>query len=82
MFGGIAYMHAGNMCCGVSDDLLMARVGPDAYEQALRENRGSAHFQGKMIDAPGASRARELLAKHHRLVAWQINTAGKTGPEG
>jgi len=65
-----------------ADEVAAAQGLVAAYEQALRENRGSAHFQGKMIDAPGASRARELLAKHHRLVAWQINTAGKTGPEG
>jgi hypothetical protein len=35
MFGGLAFMVAGHMCCGVVDDTLMARVGPDAYEQAL-----------------------------------------------
>lgn len=37
MFGGIAFMLDGNMCCGVIGDLLMARVGPEAYESALRE---------------------------------------------
>lgn len=37
MFGGIAFMLDGNMCCGVIDDKLMARVGPDAYESALEE---------------------------------------------
>ena len=35
MFGGIAFMVRGNMCCGVIDDRLMVRVGPDAYERAL-----------------------------------------------
>ncbi|MFI5323026.1 MAG: TfoX/Sxy family protein [Thermodesulfobacteriota bacterium] len=35
MFGGIAFMLKGNMCCGVIDDLLMARVGPEGYEAAL-----------------------------------------------
>lgn len=35
MFGGIAFMLSGNMCCGVVKDGLMARVGPDFYEQAL-----------------------------------------------
>lgn len=37
MFGGIAFMLDGNMCCGVIDDKLMARVGPDAYDAALEE---------------------------------------------
>ena len=27
MFGGLALMHNGNMCCGVVGDVLMARVG-------------------------------------------------------
>lgn len=35
MFGGIAFMLNGNMCCGVINDLLMARVGADRYEAAL-----------------------------------------------
>ena len=37
MFGGIAFMVAGNMCCGVVKSQLMVRVGPDAYESALGE---------------------------------------------
>ena len=36
MFGGIAFMVRGNMCCGVIDDRLMVRVGPDAYNKVLR----------------------------------------------
>lgn len=48
MFGGIAFMVNGNMCCGVIDDLLMARVGPDAYEKALAEPHTRAmDFTGK-----------------------------------
>jgi hypothetical protein len=35
MFGGIAFMLSGSMCCGVVDDTLMARVGPDQYGDAL-----------------------------------------------
>ena len=37
MFGGIAFMHRGNMCCGVVGDELMLRVGADAYDAALEE---------------------------------------------
>ena len=36
MFGGIAFMIAGNMACGVIGDDLMVRLGPDA-EKALEE---------------------------------------------
>ena len=37
MFGGVSFMLDGNMCCGVIDDNLVMRVGPDAYEGALSE---------------------------------------------
>jgi TfoX/Sxy family transcriptional regulator of competence genes len=36
MFGGLAFLVRGHMCCGVIGDRLMVRVGPDAYEKALR----------------------------------------------
>ena len=37
MFGGIAFMVAGNMAVGVIGEDLMARVGPDAHDDALAE---------------------------------------------
>ena len=37
MFGGIAFMVQGNMCCGVHKADLIVRVGPQQYEQALAE---------------------------------------------
>ena len=37
MFGGLAFMLAGNMCCCVTGHGLMVRVGPDAYEDALAQ---------------------------------------------
>ncbi len=36
MFGGLAFMLRGNMCCGVLGKELMVRVGPKEYEAALR----------------------------------------------
>ena len=35
MFGGLTFMLNGNMCCGVLNDDLVVRVGPDQYEEAL-----------------------------------------------
>ncbi|MBW8801939.1 MAG: TfoX/Sxy family protein [Streptomyces sp.] len=35
MFGGIAFLHEGNMAVGVTGDELMVRVGPDAADAAL-----------------------------------------------
>ena len=37
MFGGLTFMVDGHMCCGVIQDTLMVRVGPDAHEDALAE---------------------------------------------
>jgi len=35
MFGGLAFMHRGHMCCGILGAELMVRVGPDGYEASL-----------------------------------------------
>jgi TfoX/Sxy family transcriptional regulator of competence genes len=35
MFGGLAFLLNGNMCCGVIKDELMVRVGPAQHEAAL-----------------------------------------------
>ena len=37
LFGGLAFMVNGHMACGLIGDELMVRVGPDAYEAALRK---------------------------------------------
>jgi len=37
MFGGIAFMLGGHMCCGVNGDDLMLRLGDDAAEDALAD---------------------------------------------
>jgi hypothetical protein len=43
-------MVNGNMCCGVVNDTLMARVGPDQYEAALkRPHTRKMDFTGKPL---------------------------------
>lgn len=37
MFGGLTFMVAGRMACGVVHDELMVRVGPDGHDAALAE---------------------------------------------
>jgi hypothetical protein len=37
MFGGVAFLIRSNMCVGVVGDELMVRVGPDAYDEAVRQ---------------------------------------------
>ncbi len=36
MFGGICFMHNGNMLCGIDKNKLMVRVGPEQYESVLK----------------------------------------------
>ena len=50
MFGGLAFMVGGHMCCGVVGDELMVRVGPDAYADALaREHARPMDFTGRPL---------------------------------
>lgn len=50
MFGGIAFMHQGSMCCGIVDDTLMARVGPANYASALsRGHTREMDFTGRAM---------------------------------
>lgn len=50
MFGGIAFLLGGNMCVGVVNDVLMARVGADAYEAMLEEPHARPmDFTGKPL---------------------------------
>ena len=48
MFGGIAFLLRGNMCCGVIQDLLMLRLGPEGAERALaRPHAREMEFTGR-----------------------------------
>ncbi len=50
MFGGVSFMLAGNMCCGVVGKDLVARVGRDRYEKALaRPHARPMDFTGKPL---------------------------------
>ena len=37
MFGGLAFLLGGRMCCGVLNDDLVIRVGPERYAAALSQ---------------------------------------------
>jgi TfoX/Sxy family transcriptional regulator of competence genes len=37
MFGGIGYLVNGNMACGVYQDFLIVRVGPERYQSTLKK---------------------------------------------
>ena len=70
MFGGLAFMLHGNMCCGIVGDRLMVRVGPDGYDEALaRPHAHEMDFTGRpmrglvYVDAAG-------IADEDDLEAW------------
>ena len=37
MFGGLAFMVNGHMCCGIVDESFVVRPGPKQYEAALSQ---------------------------------------------
>lgn len=50
MFGGLAFLLYGNMCCGVVGDILMIRTGPDLYETTLQKSYARPmDFTGRVI---------------------------------
>lgn len=50
MFGGLAFMLRGNMCCGVVGDMLMLRLGADGAAAALNEpHTRPMDFTGKVM---------------------------------
>jgi len=60
MFGGLAFLAGGHMCCGVLGNRLMARVGPGQYAAALaRPHVRPMDFTGRpltgfvYVDPPG-----------------------------
>lgn len=70
MFGGLAFMLSGNMCCGVVGDELMARVGPEQYESALKHPYArKMDFTGKPLKG-FVYVAREGIMSDQDLQAW------------
>ena len=50
MFGGLAFLVAGRMCCGVQDQDLMVRVPKDQHAQLLTEpNVRPMDFTGRSL---------------------------------
>lgn len=50
MFGGLAFLLGGRMCCGILGDDLMVRVGPERYAAALtRPHVRPMDFTGKPL---------------------------------
>ena len=75
MFGGVAFMIRGNMCCGVLNDDLILRLGPDEAEKGLRKPH-TRHFditgrlmKGFIMVGPRGHKTDEALRKWVRQAA-------------
>jgi TfoX/Sxy family transcriptional regulator of competence genes len=68
MFGGLAFLAAGHMCCGIVDRDLMVRVGPEQYERALAAKHArpmdftGRPMKGMVYVATAGIRTRKVLA--------------------
>jgi TfoX/Sxy family transcriptional regulator of competence genes len=73
MFGGLAFLVRGHMSCGIVNDTLMARVGPNSYADALtRPYAREMDFTGKPLKgfvyvAPEGIESDEALSSWVRL---------------
>jgi hypothetical protein len=47
MFGGLAFLIAGNMAVGINRDGVMVRVGPEAGDAAAQEPHARTMFMGE-----------------------------------
>jgi TfoX/Sxy family transcriptional regulator of competence genes len=70
MFGGMGYFHRGHLLVAVWREALVARIGPDAYEAALREPYVAAFdvtgkpMKGWVLVAP------EAIDTDNQLASW------------
>ena len=77
MFGGVAFMVNGHMCCGLAKGELMVRVGPDQYEDSLAQPHArEMDFTGRpmkgmvYVDAAGYDTDEDLQAWVNRGLAF------------
>jgi TfoX/Sxy family transcriptional regulator of competence genes len=68
MMGALCFMTGGTMCCGITGDALMVRVGPENYDKALARPHVRPLKIGKraasgfiLIDPPGYRTTASLL---------------------
>ena len=72
MFGGLAMMLNGNMCCGVLDEDLLVRLGKEGAAQALTEPHvREMDFTGKPMRTM-VYVAPEGVASDEDLASWVL----------
>lgn len=69
MFGGLAFLLNGNMCCGVHNDEMIVRLDPAQTEQTLRERHtrifdlSGKPMKGWILVQTGGLKTEAALAK-------------------
>jgi TfoX/Sxy family transcriptional regulator of competence genes len=68
MFGGQGYLSGGNMACGVLEDYLIVRTGPEIYDECLtKDNVRVFDLTGRtmkgwiVVDSPGIEEDEDLV---------------------
>lgn len=86
MFGGIAFMLRGKMCCGVVKDDLVVRVGPKHYHKALAQPHGRPmDFTGRpltgfvFVDPIGYKTDKALVKWVKQAVEFAMTLPRKSG---
>jgi TfoX N-terminal domain len=85
MFGGLAFMVRGHMCCGIVGSELMVRVGPEGYAEALAAPQArEMDFTGRpltgmvYVEPAGFKTQRALDAWVGRGLAFVLSLRPKT----
>ena len=80
MFGGIAFMVQGNMCCGVVKDDLMLRLDPGVAEKSLKDpNVRPMDFTGRPMKGfvfvtPKGTATESALRRHLKSALAFVET--------
>jgi TfoX/Sxy family transcriptional regulator of competence genes len=84
MFGGVAFLLAGNMAVGIQKDALMVRLHPDDAEDALEQPAVRPFDMGRgpskgwvLVDPPGVADDADLRRWVERGRAYALSLPAK-----
>jgi len=83
MFGGLCFLLNGNMLCGINGHKLMARVGQENYEFALKQKHVTEmDFTGKLLKGmiyvlPDGMKRKDSLKKWVNMCIEFVSTLEK-----
>ena len=84
MFGGIGILFNGNMACGILNDDIIIRVGPDNYEESMKKPyarefdiTGRSMKGWVMISSEGYESDEDLIEWLHKGVEYARSLPSK-----